>query len=487
MTAPIRHEVASQRRHFRVNAPILIHIYDRFYSTVNWSVVDFKVSDYAGNAKPDDVINVTVSIPYQGFDINFTTKARVLKVDKEERTLVAEFLQINEREREVLENFVAGLLRGEMESIDNVIRRLDVPVTPVSLKADVPVSPEELAVLEKKRQIGSMLYLGAGLVFSLVLAVLLYTNFFQVKVKTAVLSAPTDIIISPATGSVKEFLLDERAHAEKGMGLISFSDPELEQNIERAALRLEEIVGQVSTNGTINGNAKNINSDEVRAAKAAVASLKSNLEVKQKQVRRQKELMAEGLTNKIALDKAQSEYYDVQGEYNLALQRLGQLTQQSSTKMSLLSAAEGEYKMLKEQRDRLHMKAPANGTLLKYLARPGGSIRYGDPVAIFQHDEPRYVEAYITRDEALSVAAGDSAKVHFPSHGITENYKVVDVDYASQLVSRREGRYVLDQAGLMRDVLVKLELSAENPHEALKTIQPGTSAEVIFSKPIFGR
>lgn len=485
MTVAIRHEVASQRRHFRVNAPILIHIYDRFHSTINWSIVDFKISDYAGSAKADDVTNVTVSIPYQGFDINFTTKARVLKVDSEERTLVGEFMHMNEREREVLENFVSGLLRGEMESIDNVIRRLDVPVTPVSLKPDSPLTPEEVSAQEKKRQIGSMLYLGAGAVFSLVLLVLLYTNFFQVKVKTAVLSAPTDIIISPATGSVKEFLADERAHVEKDTTLISFSDPELDQNIERAALRLEEMMGQVNNNGNL--NAKNINSDEAKAARATVASLKANLDVKQKQVSRQKELMGQGLTNKIALDKAQSEFFDVQGEYNLALQRLGQLTQQSSTKLSLLSATEGEYKMLKEQRAALQMKAPANGTLLKYLSRPGGSIRYGDPVAIFQHDEPRYVEAYVTRDEALSVGTGDIATVYFPSHGISEDYKVVDVDYASQLVSRREGRYVLDQAGLMRDVLVKLELADENPPEALKTIQPGTSAEVVFSKPIFGR
>ncbi|MFO1242921.1 MAG: hypothetical protein U1E36_06945 [Rickettsiales bacterium] len=392
--------------------------------------MDFKISDYTGNAKEDDVTNVTVSIPYQGFDINFTTKARVLKVDKDERTLVAEFLHINEREREVLENFVSGLLRGEMESIDNVIRRLDVPVTPVSLKPDLPMTPEEIAVQEKKRKIGSMLYLGAGAIFSLVLIVVLYTNFFQVKIRTAMLSAPTDIIIAPATGTVKEFLVDEHAHADKGAMLVAFSDPELEQNIERSALRLEEIMGQVSNNGTLDMDAatKRINTDEVRAARAAVESLKANLAVKEKQMNQQKELTKKGLTNKVSYDKVQSSYFDTQNELNLALQRLGQLTQQSNSKLSLLSSAEGEYKMLKSQRDRLQVKSAASGTLLKYLARPGDSIRYGDPIAIFQHDEPRYIEAYLTRDEALSVGAGDIARVHFPSHNVTQDYKVTDVD-----------------------------------------------------------
>lgn len=485
MIPGMRHEVASQRRHFRVTAPILIHIGKETCQAVNWSIIDFKIAGYGGSLKAGEETNVHVTIPYQGFDIGFATKARIVRIDPAGQTLIAEFIHMNEREREILENFVSGLLRGEMESIGGILRRMDVPVTPASLKTDHPMTPAEAAAQERKRHIGTLLYIAAGFVFSLALITVLYTNLFQVKVRTAQLSAPTDIIIAPATGSVKHFLIDERADTKKDTALIRFSDPELEQNIERAALRLEELMAGGKELALAPGS--NNDSAEIRAARAAVGSWQANLEVKSAAMNRQRKLLAEGLTNKLAFDKAQSDYFDTQSELNAALQRLGQLTRQSNSKLSLLSVTEGEYRMLMQRREGLTVHAPANGRILKTLVRPGSSIRYGDPVAIFQHDAPRYIEAYLTRDEALSVTTGDIAAVHFPSHGITEHYKVEDVDYASQLITRREGHYALEQAGQMRDVLVRLALDDPNPDEKLKQISPGASAEVIFTKPIFGR
>jgi multidrug resistance efflux pump len=300
-------------------------------------------------------------------------------------------------------------------------------------------------------------------------------------VQTAVMAAPTDIVIAPATGSVKSIKFNERDTVEEAQDMIIFEDPDLEQNIERASLRLEEAL---SANGS-SGKHTTV-SPEAAAARASANALQQTLNIKSSALSRLKALQAQGLAVQRDVDRAQAEYFDAKAELSKAMERVtGSATQTTST-ASLLSIADGEYNLLKSQRDRLLVKAPAKGRIIKMLQREGTTVRYGDPVAIFQHDDPKYVEAYLTREEALSVAVGDIATVYFPSFGKDLDFRVSDVDYASQLVSHRDGMYVMQQAGLTRDVLVRLVLSEDQYKDLVEQIVPGTSAEVIFSKFKFG-
>jgi multidrug resistance efflux pump len=480
----IKHETPSQRRHFRVTAPVGVLIGDRRHPTINWSVLDFKIGEYSGILTVGDTLDVTLLIPYQGFEIRFPANIRVATKNEEEKTLSGEFMEMNERQKEILEFFVAGLIRGEMDSFEGVIRRMDLPVTPVSLKPDVPLTPEEIAEQERKRKIGGLLYLAAGGIFSLVLAVILYTNLFQIKVRTAVMAAPTDIILSPATGTVKEYHVQEREQVAKDASLITFEDPKLEQEIERAGLRLEDALSGAGA-GAAQGGGGAVSREAV-AARASVRALESTVAVKAQSVQRLREMLAQGLARKDVLDRTEAEYYKAQSDLNLALQRLDQQSQKSTDKLSALSIAEGEYSLLKEQRERMLVHAAGNGRLLTRLVQPGASVGYGDPVAIFQHESPKYVEAYLTREEALSVSVGTEATVRFPSAHATTTFRVEEVDYASQLVSKREGRYVLEQAGLSRDVLVRLAPLEAEDSEEMGRVAPGTSAVVVFSRRFFG-
>ncbi len=478
----IVHEAPSQRRTHRVNAPITIVIDGVPYRTIDWSLIDFKIADYDGAVKVEDTVDMVIQIPYQGFNVSFRVEARIAHKNAEQHTLAGEFTAIDERGKEILETFVAGLVRGEMESIRGVIRRMDVPVTPASLKPDVPMTKKEIEEQERRRTVGSIFYLAAGGAFFIALLVVIYTNFFQIKVQTAVMAAPTDIVIAPATGNVKEYKFKERESIAEAQDMVVFEDPDLEQNIDRANLRLQEAM---AANGSDGKRAASLSPDVV-AAKASATALQQTLNIKSSALSRLKALQEQGLAVQRDVDRAQAEYFDAKAELSKAMERVSSNSSQTNNTASLLSIAEGEFNLLKEQRARLLVKAPAQGRIIKMLQREGTSVRYGDPVAIFQHDDPKYIEAYLTREEALSVAVGDIATVYFPSFGRDVDFKVSDVDYASQLVSHRDGMYVMQQAGLSRDVLVRLTL-AEPEHEAMvKQIVPGTSAEVIFSKIKWG-
>lgn len=476
----IVHEAPSQRRTHRVNAPITIVIDGLPYRTVDWSLIDFKIADYQGPIQPGDVIDMVVQIPYQGFNVSFRVEARAVNKNMQQQTLAGEFMAMDERGKEILETFVAGLVRGEMESIRGVIRRMDVPVTPASLKPDVPMTKEEIDEQERRRTLGSIFYLVAGAAFFVALLIVVYTNFFQIKVRTAVMAAPTDIIIAPATGHVKKFNFNERETIAETQDMIVFEDPELEQNIERAAMRLEDALAAKK------GSASTSVSPELASARASANALQQTLNIKASALSRLKALQGQGLAIQRDVDRAEAEYFDAKAELSKAMERVTGSSVQTTSSASVLSIADGEYNLLKEQRNRLVVKAPAKGRIIKMLQREATSVRYGDPVAIFQHDDPKYIEAYLTREEALSVAVGDVATVFFPSFGKDMKFKVSDVDYASQLVSHRDGMYVMQQAGLTRDVLVRLVLDDKDYADLVEQIVPGTAAEVVFSKFKFG-
>ena len=51
--------------------------------------------------------------------------------------------------------FLENILKGEMEPVGDVIKKLDVPVTPASLKK-IP-SNDEKKVMDRKKKIGSVI------------------------------------------------------------------------------------------------------------------------------------------------------------------------------------------------------------------------------------------------------------------------------------------------------------------------------------------
>ncbi len=478
MAGKLRHEAPSQRRRYRITAPIEFEAAGGRYHAHDWSVLDFRLRDYDGPLKPGDHAEFKIHIPYQGFIVTFPANARIVRADAAEKSLIGEFFNLGEREKEILEVFVSGLVRGEMESVDGMLRRMDLPVTPASLKPDQPLTAKEVEKQEKKRRLGSLMYILAGLIFSGVLAVVIYTNFFQIKVHTAIIASPTDIIISPATGNVSLYHTGLREIVASGDNLVEFVDPELETSIERASLRLEEAL--LSARQGADKEEKQAESGEVQASQASVQALQNSLAIHQATINRIRDLVSRGLARATDLEEARGKFFAAQSELNQARERLNKLRERSTQQLSLLSLIEGEYRLLKDQRRRLMVSAPAKGRIINMLVQEGASVRYGDPVALFQHEEPKYVEAYLLREEALHVAIGDIAKVHFPSHNINADFQVQDIDYASQLITRREGRYTLEQAGLSRDVLVKLTPVNTNAG-MVKNLVPGTQAVVVFS------
>src|SRR5262245_49773392 len=132
--ALIKNEAPDQRRHHRSSLPISVRIHGLSYTVADWSLGGFRVEDFVvGGLTVGDHLLVQFSMVYQGLDITFTTEIEVVRIDSETRTLAGRFVQLTQREKEVLGYAMVGpTTNGVRASLIESLARIDIPVTPVS-------------------------------------------------------------------------------------------------------------------------------------------------------------------------------------------------------------------------------------------------------------------------------------------------------------------------------------------------------------------
>jgi multidrug resistance efflux pump len=89
-------------------------------------------------------------------------------------------------------------------------------------------------------------------------------------------------------------------------------------------------------------------------------------------------------------------------------QRLGILS-------SEINAAKAKLARVQADLESTVIRAPTDGTIVRWLINTGGSVRTGIPMVNMVIGSDRWVEAWIDEDELEQVHIGSSAKVTFPS------------------------------------------------------------------------
>ena len=89
-------------------------------------------------------------------------------------------------------------------------------------------------------------------------------------------------------------------------------------------------------------------------------------------------------------------------------QRLGILS-------SEINAAKAKLSRVLADLDSTVIKAPADGTIIRWLINSGGSVRVGNPMVHMVMGSDIWVEAWIDEDELEDVQIGSTAMVTFPS------------------------------------------------------------------------
>ena len=123
---PVFYEAPSRRQYFRTTSPAEVTIGGRRYRTANWSVGGFAI-ERCSEAAPGERVEIGFAVDFQGFAISFCATAEVLRVSNS--SLAARFVNLGERESNLLRYFSSALISGQMVAVDGVLKNVDRPVT----------------------------------------------------------------------------------------------------------------------------------------------------------------------------------------------------------------------------------------------------------------------------------------------------------------------------------------------------------------------
>lgn len=360
----ITREKACQRLHHRVATPLNLYHDGRRYTAVDWSLGGFRISDWDAlnnDFAVGDRLSWTFELPFQGFMIGFDVTAEAVRSIPETGQLACQFIDLDDRQTELMNHFIEQLVRGAMVPLKDTILRIDSPVTPVSTEPK-PSPIEQLPVsrIPLPMVMMSLLYLTLGIGLFSLATITLYDNFLSLKVNTAATSAPRETIVSLVDGRISRVSTTLDSPINEGMPLLTIESPLLTKQIAESKIQIEQ----------------------------------KKLELEAQRKRYRLAIKTTGSVNSPEVSLLQIDIDLVEQEVRLAMQDL----------LALYAYQED-----------LSILSPGDGRLVQLVRERGAVIKRGEILAIFERDEAPVVDVFVTEQEARLIYLDQLTQVHLLS------------------------------------------------------------------------
>lgn len=510
--ADIKHEAPSQRMHYRITVPITVGIGQKEYKSADWSMGGFKIKGIDGPFETGTVIDCTISVNFQGYAITFDQKAKVVRHDPENRTLATEFVDMDERTREVLAYFSKGLVSGEMGTAGEAIRRIDTPVTPTEL-SDEPKGEHIPARRRISRVLIGAVYLTIGLAITVYIGITLYSTIFRVQVDSGVVSAHVEPLISPQDGILEKIIVPDDGRVKKGDPIIMLYNTKqmeavrmAEVAVEAAKHRYENLRERLSAEDVTLGIYRKVGDSRLRAARDRVQTFAEELRLARAELDRKRELLKKGVLSRSEVEREQQQVTVIQRDLLEARAELqlakdayealqkglffsgNQVEGETLSLQSRVDAArknvEIEEKRLEVARDQLKkyvLRSPFDGIVVKVFKTVGNTVETGEQLAIIERHEDRFITAYLTQGEVENVRLGDNALVFIPALDLRVDGRVAMIDRTAGFVNEMEGRFQW-RSTRDRSAVAIVEFDDPQRPELPRSVPAGLPAVVNFRR-----
>ncbi|NQU58423.1 MAG: HlyD family efflux transporter periplasmic adaptor subunit [Rhodospirillales bacterium] len=509
----VRRERPSQRLHHRVSAPVKVDLPKGTFDVSDWSLGGFGIEQYPGEFTVGDEITCSLHIPFQGFNISFDLQVSVTR-SVPGGFLGGSFLDVGDREREIMTHFIDDLVRGTMTTVQDTIVRIDSPVTPVATTPDINPT-EQLPIHRWPWKVWAMsaFYLSAGLGVVAYAALVIYVNFLRLEVETAVVTAPIQAILATADGKIEKTAIPVGIKVAAETPLIVIADHKLQEAIDMAAIRIDrttmELVAKQKELESEKGRLRDYRTialSQLEQVNAKIRSLEQRGELARRQTERFQTLASGGWVTKSKMDEVMSAELSLKGdleaarllrlERRLLLKniekgrfytggklegRLNELQAAVDLHWDQVMLAKDEMTVYQRHRDSLVLSAPTQGRIVKLLRNAGSNVKRGDEVALFERDEVRVIEAFLTQEEVLEIGLGDAATVYFPSIDQRVDAVVIAIDRTTGYIDEIESRYQW-RGPKDRSAKVSLRFLDLNDETIRKRFSPGLPAVVVFER-----
>jgi multidrug resistance efflux pump len=471
MGVKVRRERPDQRRHHRVTAPFYITLGGEEYRAADWSLGGFRIENVRGPLpKVGEELDLAVALPFQGFNVSFTAKARVVRNDPGRHLFACQWSELGEREAELMQHFIEELVRGAMIDVQDTIQRIDVPVTPASL--DPKSKPQGGVPVRRwpvKAIVMTAIYSVIGLIIFSYAIILGYSNFYRMEVQTAVIAAPIEQIPATSDGRVSWAGKKPGDPVATGEILVNVLDNAIERDIEIAQIAVNEkranldfLKRRLADEVSRMASYQTVDTKNIEQVRLDIQSSEAQVLAAEQHYGRLAVLHRKGLTTDAKLEEAEKSVATLRkaleskkvefasrqrlqgqtdGRYHYTGQTMvgevAQLEAQVALAENETRLANDRLQALRNHQERLQARAPFEGTLLELPHVDRGTVKRGDIVAIVEQRKQRHVLAYLTQDEVLKVGLGDEVLLYVPALSETLKGRIERVDRTSGFVKEQ--------------------------------------------------
>ena len=403
-------EKASQRRYHRLTAPLNVFYKEKKYKVRDWSIGGIGL--YINRAKEPRLgakFTLKISLPFQGYDIQFDAVVRVLRFDKKARLAGLEFVDLPQRSSDLLAYFSEDLIRGHMGTFEESICRIDIPVTPISTQPSTShISETPIRRLPFKTIFMTLLYVFFGMAIFGYLGLLLYSNFFQLEVKTSVISTEMRTLKIPVDGIVNATHLKIGVQFERGQKLFSYEDISLEKEI-----------------------------------------IVANREIKQAQknlwrAKKRHQIESERMSHYQIIESADKDIVEARlFALRIALAAdLDLLTVDLEMTYSQLEVEIDKLNILLNYKSKSIITAPFPGRVVKIYQTSVGNAAKDEPIILFERSDQMFVTAFLNQQEILQIGLNDIAKIYIPAIDKSITAIVTRIDRKSLSLNKSSTHYM---------------------------------------------
>ncbi len=473
-----RFEAGSQRHHHRVNVELRVGVHGEVYRATNWSEDGLRLEGFRESVEVGDVLPLNVHIPFQGFLMAFSVNARVRYVDAQSGAVGLQFIDLDERQLELLRYFSDNLLRGRMARVDETIRRVDIPVTPPSEQPDEPVALPDAGKKRKPPTLRmALLYGVVGLLLTALVVASIYASFFRLEVDTAVVRAQVEPIVAPDKGVVSAVYVAPGDRVARDEPLVRLANQELATRIEKARVALEELrLSRDALRASLEDGTQSLQvyrqlaEGKLEAARQKVDAARKRVALTRRDLQRKRALLADGVVTRAEVEAAELAHKSAQEALGVARAELkvaeavtgaaagGRYFSDKRQEFSIeqrrnelanmerrIALEEEKFKFLQQQRERLVLRAPYDGRVVQVPKSEGNLVAAGEPAVVLERAEIPQVHAYLTQQELLKVRKGSQATVYVPAIDRHLTATVVSIDTLPAI--GHAGDVQFDQAG----------------------------------------
>lgn len=509
----IHREHPSQRLHHRLTAPLSVTLegYPPLLAK-DWSLGGIGVSDIPGPLpNKGDEINLGLTLPFQGYDISFNAKAKVVWVDEQKASLGCQFIDLSDRSYDLLSYFTEDLIRGHMGTFEDSICRIDVPVTPISTQPSTNhISDTPVWRLPIKTILMSTIYVVLGLLVFFHTGVLVYSSFMRLEVKTSVVSTQLQTLKMPLDGEVLRVVYNRGENVKSGDVLLTIRDRKLEKQIQSAELNIrkaKKYIWQMRQKHRIEGERLKLYQIVSRTDRsislARLVALREALKAADAHLIRIQKLRLSGTATATQFGDARKNQALAAGavrEAELLLEKNAAMEAASdrrhynhkefTTDLDLLAVdlemaySELELELVRLQqleklRENLVLRAPFDGRIVDLYQFESAKVVRSEPLLLIERDDAVTVTAYLNQQEILEVGLKDNANIFIPALNQHLQGLVTKIDRSSSFLGKNKAQYVW-RDGKDRTAAVTISIKTNRNNDL--QIRAGLPVVVIFDR-----